>query len=146
MSSDQEDVDPRSDLLIAINPFDLACEVGSAQSNDVLRVNQVGETDASRVPSSPERHLVGLNDEIRPLELSQATNVVIVQMSQDDGFDLVWLDAKAAQTIGRGDEVGAPSALGSTSGEAGIDEDGLIAPNGQPNVVTHWHWIDRSVD
>src|SRR5262245_53009871 len=135
VTTDAVDADAGRDLAIAVED---AHAVGVVQRDEIGECRHVGrlvERGIARPRARPERHLVLLHPELGAGKQAVAGPVIVVQVSDDRGRDLVRLDADALDDRSRAHVVADAARAGVVFLEAGIDDDRLGPAEDEPDEV-----------
>ena len=96
-------------------------------ADDVLDLEGMAECAVADVPAGGELHLLVLQVEARLGEAVPVTDVVVVQVSDDDVFHFLGIDAEMLDEVGGIGLDLAPALLADGRVEAGVDHDRLAA-------------------
>ena len=109
VTADVVNADFRHDLRRAVDEADSAGEVLANEFQNILRLHDPEEGAFAGVAASPEGHLSVLHDKARVREVSDAPDVVVVEVGENDVPDGLTRDTEQPQPLGRGVEKTAAS-------------------------------------
>src|SRR3712207_4892810 len=139
MASDPVHLYPRHHLLAAGYEAQTAGEVLPDEVEHVLRLDHPTEVRPARVPARPEPHLLILHHEGGGGELLQVADVVVVEVGEDHERNPPAVHPQLPEALGGTAKVLTPAPGGHLGVETGVDHDGVLVGDGDPDEVVHGH-------